>query len=97
MKCAKGIWLRCGLLPYRLRGQQLALALLLRDKPRTAAQLAAALTEKGYPCDSQMLEKSLPACQSVVSSRSPTASTAARPLSWTLPPTRKTSCSTSSA
>ena len=56
MKCAKGIWLRCGLLPYRLRGQQLALALLLRDKPRTAAQLAAALTEKGYPCDSQMLE-----------------------------------------
>ena len=33
--------------------------LLLRDKPRTAAQLAAALTEKGYPCDSQMLEKSL--------------------------------------
>ena len=46
MKCAKGIWLRCGLLPYRLRGQQLALALLLRDKPRTAAQLAAALTEK---------------------------------------------------
>lgn len=59
MKCAKGIWLRCGLLPYRLRGQQLALALLLRDKPRTAAQLAAALTEKGYSCDSQMLEKSL--------------------------------------
>lgn len=40
MKCAKGIWLRCGLLPYCLRGQQLALALLLRDKPRTAAQLA---------------------------------------------------------
>ena len=57
MKCAKGIWLRCGLLPYCLRGQQLALALLLRDKPHTAAQLAAALTEKGYPCDSQMLDK----------------------------------------
>ena len=37
MKCIKGIWLRCGLLPYYLRGQQLALALLLRDKPRTAA------------------------------------------------------------
>ena len=59
MKCIKGIWLRCGLLPYYLRGQQLALALLLRDKPRTAAQLAAALTEKGYPCDPQTLEKSL--------------------------------------
>ena len=55
MKCIKGIWLRCGLLPYYLRGQQLALALLLRDKPRTAAQLAAALTEKGYPCDPHTL------------------------------------------
>ena len=59
MKCIKGIWLRCGLLPYYLRGQQLALALLLRDKPRTAAQLAAALTEKGYPSNPQTLEKSL--------------------------------------
>ena len=59
MKCIKGIWLRCGLLPYYLRGQQLALALLLRDKPRTAAQLAAALTEKGYPSDPQTLEKLL--------------------------------------
>ena len=59
MKCIKGIWLRCGLLPYYLRGQQLALALLLRDKPRTAAQLAAALTERGYPCDPHTLEKSL--------------------------------------
>lgn len=59
MKCIKGIWLRCGLLPYYLRGQQLALALLLRDKPRTAAQLAAALTEKGYPSNPQTLEKLL--------------------------------------
>ncbi len=59
MKCIKGIWLRCGLLPYYLRGQQLALALLLRDKPRTAAQLAAALTEKGYLSDPQTLEKLL--------------------------------------
>ena len=47
MKYTKGLWLRCGLLPYYLRGQLLALALLLRDKPRTAAQLAAALTEGG--------------------------------------------------
>lgn len=59
MKHTKGIWLRCGLLPYYLRGRQLALALLLKDKPRTAAQLAAALTEKGYPCDPQTLEKAL--------------------------------------
>lgn len=59
MKCIKGIWLRCGLLPYYLRGQQLALALLLRDKPRTTAQLATALTERGYPSDPQTLKKSL--------------------------------------
>ena len=49
MKCAKVFGSAAVCSPYRLRGQQLALALLLRDKPRTAAQLAAALTEKGYP------------------------------------------------
>ena len=59
MKHPKGIWLRRGLLPYYLTGHRLALALLLRDKPSTAAQLAAALTEKGYPSDPQTLEKSL--------------------------------------
>ena len=47
MKHPKGIWLRRGLLPYYLTGHRLALALLLRDKPSTAAQLAA-VTEKGY-------------------------------------------------
>ena len=46
MKHPKGIWLRRGLLPYYLTGHRLALALLLRDKPSTAAQLAAALTPK---------------------------------------------------
>ena len=51
MKHPKGIWLRRGLLPYYLTGHRLALALLLRDKPSTAAQLAAALTEKGYRTD----------------------------------------------
>ncbi len=59
MKHPKGIWLRRGLLPYYLTGHRLALALLLRDKPSTAAQLAAALTEKGYRTDLQTLEKSL--------------------------------------
>lgn len=97
MKCAKGIWLRCGLLPYRLRGQQLALALLLRDKPRTAAQLAAALTEKGYPCDSQMLEKSLARLskRGILSVSDGVYRCASPKLDAT--PTRKTSCSTSSA
>lgn len=59
MKHPKGIWLRRGLLPYYLTGHRLALALLLRDKPSTAAQLAAALNEKGYRTDPQTLEKSL--------------------------------------
>ena len=59
MKHPKGIWLRRGLLPYYLTGHRLALALLLRDKPSTAAQLAAALTEKGYRPAPQTLEKSL--------------------------------------
>ena len=59
MKHPKGIWLRRGLLPYYLTGHRLALALLLRDKPSTAAQLAAALTEKGYLSDPQTLEKLL--------------------------------------
>lgn len=59
MKHPKGIWLRRGLLPYYLTGHRLALALLLRDKPSTAAQLAAALTEKGYRTTPQTLEKSL--------------------------------------
>ena len=96
MKCIKGIWLRCGLLPYYLRGQQLALALLLRDKPRTAAQLAAALTERAS-CDPQDAGKSLArlAKRGIVSVSD--ASTAAHPPSWTPPPTRKISCSTLSA
>ena len=59
MKCAKVFGFAAVCSHTASRGRQLALALLLRDKPRTAAQLAAALTEKGYPCDSQMLEKSL--------------------------------------
>lgn len=59
MKHTKGVWLRRGLLPYYLTGHRLALALLLRDNPRTAAQLAAALTEKGYRTDPQTLEKLL--------------------------------------
>ena len=59
MKHPKGIWLRRGLLPYYLTGHRLALALLLRDKPSTAAQLTAALTEEGYRTDPQTLEKSL--------------------------------------
>ena len=92
MKHPKGIWLRRGLLPYYLTGHRLALALLLRDKPSTAAQLAAALTEKGYRTDPQTLEKSLARL-----SRSPTTSTAAPARSSTPPAIRSPSSSTWSA
>ena len=95
MKHPKGIWLRRGLLPYYLTGHRLALALLLRDKPSTAAQLAAALTEKGYRTDPQTLEKSL--ARGSASSRSPTTSTAAPARSSTPPAIRSPSSSTWSA
>lgn len=97
MKHPKGIWLRRGLLPYYLTGHRLALALLLRDKPSTAAQLAAALTEKGYRTDPQTLEKSLARLMRLASSRSPTASTAAPARSSTPPAIRSPSSSTWSA
>ena len=80
MKCIKVSGSRCGLLPYYLRGQQLALALLLRDKPRTAAQLAAALTEKTIPVTRRRWKNRWPALQSAASCQSPTVSTAAQSL-----------------
>lgn len=97
MKHPKGIWLRRGLLPYYLTGHRLALALLLRDKPSTAAQLAAALTEKGYRTTPQTLEKSLARLTRLGTSRSPTASTAAPVRSSTPPNIRSPSSSTWSA
>lgn len=97
MKHPKGIWLRRGLLPYYLTGHRLALALLLRDKPSTAAQLAAALTEKGYRTDPQTLEKSLASRRGSASSQSPTASTAAPARSSTPPAIRSPSSSIWSA
>ena len=42
----KGIWLRKGLALYHLAPSELALALLVREKPLTTQQLSAALTEK---------------------------------------------------
>ena len=41
-----GIWLKKGLVPYHLNASELALALLVREKPLSAQQLSAALTEK---------------------------------------------------
>lgn len=55
----KGIWLRKGLALYHLAPSELALALLVREKPLTAQQLSAALTEKGTRLDRKQLGKIL--------------------------------------
>ena len=54
-----GIWLKKGLAPYHLNALELALALLVREKPLSAQQLSAALTEKGIRLDRKQLGKIL--------------------------------------
>lgn len=54
-----GIWLKKGLILYHLNASELALALLVREKPLSAQQLSAALTEKGIRLDRKQLEKIL--------------------------------------
>ena len=55
----KGIWLRNGWRLHHLNAEELALALLVREKPLTAQQLSAALTEKGTRLDRKQLGKIL--------------------------------------
>ena len=54
-----GIWLKKGLVPYHLNDSELALALLVREKPLSAQQLSAALTEKGIRLDRKQLGRIL--------------------------------------
>lgn len=54
-----GIWLKKGLSLYHLNASELALALLVREKPLSASQLSAALTEKGIRLDRKQLGKIL--------------------------------------
>ena len=54
-----GIWLKKGLVLYHLNASELALALLVREKPLSAQQLSAALTEKGIRLDRKQLGKIL--------------------------------------
>ena len=54
-----GIWLKKGLVPYHLNASELALALLVWEKPLSAQQLSAALTEKGIRLDRKQLGKIL--------------------------------------
>lgn len=54
-----GIWLKKGLILYHLNASELALALLVREKPLSAQQLSAALTEKGIRLDRKQLGRIL--------------------------------------
>ena len=54
-----GIWLKKGIILYHLNASELALALLVREKPLSAQQLSAALTEKGIRLDRKQLGKIL--------------------------------------
>lgn len=54
-----GIWLKKGFILYHLNASELALALLAREKPLSAQQLSAALTEKGIRLDRKQLGRIL--------------------------------------
>ena len=58
-KSAGGVWIRKGGMPRYLKGRKLALALLLKEKPMSRAQLLEAIKEKGLNCDPKELDKML--------------------------------------
>lgn len=55
----KGVWLCSGILPRRLAGRDLALALLLQKQPLTLPQLCEKLSAAGTTIDRRALLKSL--------------------------------------
>ena len=59
MKKASNIWVRRGLLLHRLHGQELALALLLKQKPMSAPQICSSLLEKEIRFDRKKIGKLL--------------------------------------
>ena len=59
MKKASNIWVRRGLLLHRLHGQELALALLLKQKPMSAPQIYSSLFEKEIRFDRKKIGKLL--------------------------------------
>ena len=59
MKKASNIWVRRGLLLHRLHGQELALALLLKQKPMSAPQIYSSLFEKEIRFDRKKIGKPL--------------------------------------
>lgn len=58
-KSSGGVWVRKGVVPYYLKGRKLALALLLREKPMSRAQLLEAITNKSIKFNQKELDKML--------------------------------------
>ena len=59
MKKASNIWVRRGLLLHRLHGQELALALLLKQKPMSAPQICSSNIKKETRFDRKKIGKLL--------------------------------------
>lgn len=55
----KGVWLRSGIVPWKLTGSDLALALLIYQQPRTLPQLCAQLSANVPTMDRKELLKRL--------------------------------------
>ena len=64
-KSAGGMWVRKGGMPYYVKGRKLALALLLKEKPMSRAQLLEAIKENGLNCDPKELDKMLASLSSL--------------------------------
>lgn len=54
-----GLWLWGRVLPWKLHGTALALAMLLRERPMTSQQLTSACAERGIPLPAGKLTKTL--------------------------------------
>ena len=65
LKSTGGVWVRKGVMPYYLKGRKLALALLLKEKPMSRAQLLDAIACKGTNCNPKELEKMLASLSSL--------------------------------
>lgn len=58
-KSAGGVWVRKGVMPYYLKGRKLALALLLKERSMSRAQLLDTIASKGTNCNQKELDKML--------------------------------------
>lgn len=55
----RSLWVWNNIVPYRLAGRELALALLIHEQPLTLPQLCSRLTDAGYKAEHRNLIRSL--------------------------------------